>query len=136
MFASRMLSAGNVTSSLYYSCQLHQRFTCTFFVRKSHLFSSYVLALEFLVPKFCTKNARVKRRWNDCRLPIQFYFAIYYYLGSIQIILSILQNLLYFSLLGWGIGKCHQMSHGGGKTCELSLNITYSKLDTKTMQLR
>ncbi len=46
--------------------QFHQHFTHVFFVRKcfEQLFSSYILALEFLEPKFWTKTACVKRWWN------------------------------------------------------------------------
>ncbi len=42
----------------------------TFYARKflqkrfAQLFSSYILALEFLVPKFCMINARIKHWWN------------------------------------------------------------------------
>ncbi len=51
---------------LHARCQFHQHFMCTFFVQKwiEQLFSSYILAVWFLVPKFCMKNAHVKHCWN------------------------------------------------------------------------
>jgi len=41
-------------------------FYASIFVQKcfARLFSSYVLALEFLSPRFCTKNGRVKCWWH------------------------------------------------------------------------
>jgi hypothetical protein len=46
--------------------QFHQHSIRTFYVRKcfAQLFSSYILALEFLSPNFCTKNPHVKHLWN------------------------------------------------------------------------
>ncbi len=44
------------------NCQFHQHSMRFFFVQKCfQLFSSYILALEFLAINFCTKNVREKR---------------------------------------------------------------------------
>ncbi len=46
-------------------CQYHQHFMCTFFAQNCFmkLFSSYILVLEFLAPKFCMKNKLVICWW-------------------------------------------------------------------------
>jgi len=60
------LSPGAVDLHWSFLSQFHHHFTREFFVQKQieQLFSNYVQLCNFLAPKFCTKNARIKHWWN------------------------------------------------------------------------